>query len=342
MRSHIILFRTLISFLGVIFGCVLGSSESAFAANASSLQDYAGTWILRSQGKNIMVLKLQFADGHISGTILRPKELHLRSGDLTASGSELKQETTVEALESNGHLRLSTGSREDDDRLAMTLIDRDHADLDELKNIGKLTVDFPLGTVQRARPSDDVNVATDWPQRGPKNPSQEILDLQAQLKQMVAEDQAARERMLGEEMQRVDAKNYPEIVRIHERYGWPGISLVGEEAASNYWLLVQHADVHKEFQAKLLPELKRAADEGDASKVDYAYLYDRVMVGEGKSQRYGTQSAACEDGKAQLAPVDDPGGLGQRRKDLHLMPIEQYVAILSSMCTQEGGANAKK
>src|SRR5579864_3112565 len=116
---------------------------------------------------------------------------------------------------------------------------------------------------------------------------------------------------------------------------------IGEEAANNYWLLVQHADAHKDFQAKLLPELKRAADEGDASKVNYAYLYDRVMVGAGKPQRYGTQGGGCENGKIKMRPVDDPAGLAQRRKELHLMPMEQYVEILSSMCSKEAAPSGK-
>ena len=325
----------------ITFG-FLAAGASALAATSSSLQDYAGTWLLKSQGKNIIVVQLKFADEHISGTVARPKEFHLRSGDLTATGSEVKQETIVEASISDGHLRISTGAGEDDDRFSMALTDRDRADLDEVENMQKVAVTLPLGTLQRASVSDDVKVATDWPKRGPKNPSKEITDLQAHLKQMVDEDQAVRMKNDGDGMQKVDAKNYPEIVRIHDRYGWPGISLVGEEAASNYWLLVQHADVHKDFQAKLLPELKRAAEEGDASKTDYAYLYDRVMVGLDKPQRYGTQGGGCDNGKIQMRPVDDPDGLAQRRKELHLMPMEQYVEILSSMCPQEESAPAAK
>ena len=333
--------RRAVVFIAIIFGLFV-TKQPALAANTASLQDYAGTWLLRSQGKNIMALQLKFAEDHISGTIVRPKEFHLRSGDLTATGPELKRATIVDASLSDGHLRLSTGTGDDDDRLAMTLSDRDHADLDKLDNIEKLTISFPLGTVQRAGPSDDVNVATDWPQRGPKNPSKEILDLQTHLKLMVDEDQAARKKYDGEAMQKVDAKNYPEIVRIYERYGWPRVSLVGEEAAGNYWLLVQHADAHKDFQSKLLPELKRAADEGDASKTDYAYLYDRVMVGVDKPQRYGTQGGACNKGKIEMRPIDDPAGLAERRKELHLMPMNQYEEILSSMCAREEGANPKK
>jgi len=319
-----------------MFACLF--TASAFALDNTNLQDYAGTWLLKSQGKNILMLQLKFAEQRISGTVVRPKEFHLQN--LNASGSELKREVIVEASFAEGHLRISTGTSDDDDRLSMTLIDHDHADLDKLDNIDKVALNLPIGTLQRARASDDVTVATDWPQRGPKNPSKEITDLQAQLKQMVAEDQAERKND-GEGMLDVDAKNYPEIVRIHDRYGWPGISLVGEEAANNYWLLVQHADAHKDFQAKLLPELKRAADEGDASKVNYAYLYDRVMVGAGKPQRYGTQGGGCENGKIKMRPVDDPAGLAQRRKELHLMPMEQYVEILSSMCSKEAAPSGK-
>ena len=322
-------------------------AQSAHAADTPPLQDYAGTWVLKSQGKNLMVFHLKFTEGKLSGTIIKPEKFHLNGEDFTEISHELKQETILQASTSEGHLRLATGTRDDDDQFSVTLAGHDRADLDkvdfeEMGTMKKVVVNFPLGTLQRANESDDVAVATDWPERGPKNPSKEIMDLQAGLKEMVVDDQAVRVKspISWEELQRVDEKHYPEIVRIYEHYGWPRISAVGEEAAHNYWLLVQHSK--EEFQDKVLPGLKRAVDDGDGSKVDYAYLYDRVMVRAGKPQHWGTQGGGCENGKTSLDPVDDPAGLAQRRKELHLMPIDQYVAILNSMCEQEQGPPAAK
>src|SRR5262249_15588589 len=40
----------------------------------------------------------------------------------------------------------------------------------------------------------------------------------------------------------VDTENRTWMKGVIEKHGWPGKSLVGEEAAHNAWLLVQHAD----------------------------------------------------------------------------------------------------
>lgn len=163
--------------------------------------------------------------------------------------------------------------------------------------------------------------------------STEVQALQKKLAEMAKRDQAVRDEVpiLASKLKAVDQANYPELVRIHDKYNWPLISVFGKEAAHNYWLLVQHQEL--QFQERLLPDMRRAADAGEASKVEYAYLYDRVMSSEGKPQHWGTQSD-CKDGKAVLSPVDDPEGLQQRRKELHILPVDEneYLKLLDSQC----------
>jgi hypothetical protein len=55
-----------------------------------------------------------------------------------------------------------------------------------------------------------------------------------------------------------------------EKHGWPGKSLVGADGAQAAWLLVQHADLDREFQRQCLPLLKEAAEKGEASKQNLA------------------------------------------------------------------------
>jgi hypothetical protein len=59
---------------------------------------------------------------------------------------------------------------------------------------------------------------------------------------------------------------------------------------------------------------------------DYAYLCDRVQIGEGKPQHWGSQ-VKCENGNPALSPVDDMSGLDARRKELFLQPIAEYLQI---------------
>jgi len=110
---------------------------------------------------------------------------------------------------------------------------------------------------------------------------------------------------------------------IFSKYGWVTNSLAGKDAAHDFWLLVQHQT--PEIQRRLLPALEKAAKTGNASMGDYAYLYDRVQVGLGKPQHWGSQSK-CQNGKPVLESVDDPAGLDARRKEL-FMTVPELEAI---------------
>jgi hypothetical protein len=199
----------------------------------------------------------------------------------------------------------------------MTLIDPDHARL--------VLVDAPLPpmSLERAGPGDrDIAV---WPEQ---HFSEEVVALQAVLKRIADEDQEVRTRpsLSPTEEAAVDRRHRPEIDRIHAQYGWLKASVAGKDAAHMFWLLVQHQDA--ELQRRLLPEMERAVSERQASRADYALLYDRVMVGEGKLQRWGSQTK-CVDGKAVLDPVEDPAGLDDRRRALFMQPVEQYLDVLT-------------
>jgi hypothetical protein len=127
-----------------------------------------------------------------------------------------------------------------------------------------------------------------------------------------------------EAVQMIDADNRAWLKAVVEKQGWPGKSLVGEEGAHDAWLIVQHADADLPFQKKCLELLKAAVKKGDASGIDLAYLTDRVLSGEGKKQLYGTQLIIV-DGKFAPKPVEDEKNLDQRRKELGLEPMAQYI-----------------
>jgi hypothetical protein len=61
---------------------------------------------------------------------------------------------------------------------------------------------------------------------------------------------------------------------------------MGAQAA---WLLVQHADLDRAFQKQCLRLLETAVKNKDAEPQHLAYLTDRVCVGDGLPQVYGTQ-----------------------------------------------------
>ncbi|MEM6344857.1 MAG: DUF6624 domain-containing protein [Bacteroidota bacterium] len=88
----------------------------------------------------------------------------------------------------------------------------------------------------------------------------------------------------------IDRSNTARMQEIVAQYGWPTYDKVGRRGSNAAWILVQHADRNPVFQIQCLPLLKAAVDEGQASTVDYAYLYDRVQLAQGYKQKYATQS----------------------------------------------------
>jgi hypothetical protein len=114
---------------------------------------------------------------------------------------------------------------------------------------------------------------------------------------------------LGAAMTARDHANTEWLKGIVAERGWPTISQVGEEAAFNAWLLVQHADHDPLFQLRSLRLMEPLVAQGEVTKQNYAYLYDRIMLKLAGKQRYATQ-VMCRDG-GEAAPA--ARGRGERR-----------------------------
>jgi hypothetical protein len=84
---------------------------------AQQIQDFAGTWVMRYQSWNVLILKLPADDGHITGSLQDPKEFGLDwSGNLTSIEPGQSIHGVQQATWKSGQLELTT----DDDRYVMT------------------------------------------------------------------------------------------------------------------------------------------------------------------------------------------------------------------------------
>jgi hypothetical protein len=140
---------------------------------------------------------------------------------------------------------------------------------------------------------------------------------------------AAAHKALIEKLTAEDLRNRLWLKEIVEKHGWPGQSLVGKVGAQTAWLLAQHADSDREFQKKCLAKME-AMPKGEVEPKHIAYLTDRILVGEGKKQKYGTQ-AKFQDGKVLPAPIEDEAKVDQRRKSLGLEPLADYLKLMEKM-----------
>jgi uncharacterized protein DUF6624 len=125
-------------------------------------------------------------------------------------------------------------------------------------------------------------------------------------------------------MNEIDHKNTDRIKQIVKQFGWPGKSLVGTDGANAAWILVQHADHDRPFQKRCLDLIEEAVKKGEATGEQFAYLTDRVRLGEKKKQLYGTQLRLVE-GKAKPYPIEDEADVDKRRKEVGLSKLADYL-----------------
>src|SRR5687767_1950508 len=123
-------------------------------------------------------------------------------------------------------------------------------------------------------------------------------ELKKRLLEMAAEDRRIRDELAatGElydgyasRMAEVHDRNASALNRIIDQYGWPGKTLVGDEAAKAAWLILHHAIGNPDLQRRCVELLRSAVSAGDADPIELAYLEDRICFFERRPQRYGTQ-----------------------------------------------------
>ena len=278
------------------------------ACRAQQVSDFAGTWVVKAQNLPVVELTLTPKGDSLTGILRMPSKFSTDpDGDVTMVGGQHESSSVQNCALRDGKLNLAV----DDTEFTMSLTGHDRAALS--------APGLPPLKFERVPAGTKVVLATSLPQR---SWPAEIEKLRAELKTMVDEDQAGRLKFDQARMIAADDRNRAAILRIFDQYGWPKSSVIGKDAAHDYWLLVQHQP--PEIQRRMLPAMEAAAKSGEASMSDYAYLYDRVQVGLGKPQHWGTQTK-CVNGKPVLDPIDDPAGLAQRRQELFMMPIESYL-----------------
>ena len=137
-------------------------------------------------------------------------------------------------------------------------------------------------------------------------------------------------------IQRIDRENREELRNMIRQFGWPGRSLVGEQAAHAAWLVAQHADEDPAFQKQCL-QLMEAAPDGEVSKHDLAFLTDRVLLASGKPQRYGTQFKQVGR-RVVPEPMEEIKKVESRRRKIGLPPLAQYAQELQELYANPEGA----
>ncbi len=136
---------------------------------------------------------------------------------------------------------------------------------------------------------------------------------------------------LNARIRAIDKDNAARMRELLKQYGWPGPDLIGTDGTFAAWLLVQHADL--ELQSQALPHVHEAFLAKKLPGSCYALLLDRVRVGEGKPQVYGSQARPFDqwtNHTPALEPIEDEANVDRRRAEVGLGPLSEYVQSLKS------------
>ncbi|MBJ7428141.1 MAG: hypothetical protein JHD28_04170 [Bacteroidia bacterium] len=122
-----------------------------------------------------------------------------------------------------------------------------------------------------------------------------------------------------------DSINLIKVKSILDKYGWLGADVVGMQGNSTLFLVIQHSN--QVTQEKYLPMMREAVKNGKAQGSSLALLEDRVALGQGKRQIYGSQIG--RDPETQISyvlPLEDPDNVDKRRAEVGLEPLSDYVS----------------
>ena len=133
-------------------------------------------------------------------------------------------------------------------------------------------------------------------------------------------------RELWRTMHKKDSINLIIVTSILDKFGWLGADVVGAQGNATLFLVIQHSDL--KTQEKYLPMMRDAVKNGKAPGSSLALLEDRVALGQGRKQIYGSQiHRDPPTGKYFVGPIEDEPNVNKRRAAVGLEPLEDYVKL---------------
>jgi hypothetical protein len=183
-----------------------------------------------------------------------------------------------------------------------------------------------------------------WQGQSGGTPHMDVASLQSELERILETDQMHRMRMddvqkahghnssqvqeLMQTMRKQDSLNLIKVKSILDKHGWLGADMIGKQANLALFLVIQHSN--QRTQEKYLPMMREAVKKGDAEASALAYLEDRIALGQGKKQLYGSQFGTDANGKMYVLPLEDPDNVDKRRQSVGLPPMAEHVKLFGA------------
>ncbi|MEJ1239262.1 DUF6624 domain-containing protein [Chryseolinea sp. T2] len=139
-------------------------------------------------------------------------------------------------------------------------------------------------------------------------------------------EQTAKADSMYRIIRRTDSLNVIKVTGILDKHGWVGNELVGDRAMDAISMVMHHADLKTAL--KYLPLLKEAVDRKTLPPVYLALMEDRIAVGEGREQLYGSQIGYNEETKQYyVMALKDPEDVDKRREAVGLGPMSDFTRM---------------
>jgi hypothetical protein len=127
-----------------------------------------------------------------------------------------------------------------------------------------------------------------------------------------------------------DSLNEAKAKEIVSKYGYPGFDIVGEKGSGRFWAIVQHCDNDIQFQEKIILLMKKEIVTNNASRENFAYLEDRVLVNKNQKQIFGTQCHLnSKTHQWEPFPLKDPSKVDILRKSMGIEPLADYLKSMN-------------
>jgi len=132
---------------------------------------------------------------------------------------------------------------------------------------------------------------------------------------------------IWKELHAIDDDNTAYLSRVLPADGWFRISRDGARTTSDAWIIVQHSR-DRALQRRVLAAMEPLARMGEVNGQEYALLYDRNEMFDGRPQRYGSQGT-CVDGKMTLHTLEDPARVEEWRRSVGMkQTLAEYAPLI--------------
>ena len=112
-------------------------------------------------------------------------------------------------------------------------------------------------------------------------------------------------------------------ISIIENCGMPTLNDVTEHQMMGLWLVFQHT--HHNVRKNYFPLFLKSAEKGDLKMDQIALMEDRILMMEGKPQKYGSQVQAGCQTEWEIYNLENPETVDKRRFEMGMTPLKEYL-----------------